>query len=320
MQNRILHSEFARDTLEGLSATPKFLHSQYFYDTRGSLIFEKIMRMPEYYLTGCEFEIFSGQSSQIAQAVASDCKFFELIELGPGDGLKSKILLKALMEQNAGFHYIPVDISTHALEKLVNTLHDEIPQLLVKEQTGDYFQVMHELNERNGVPKVVLFLGSNIGNFLPEQTRDFLEKLSAITVSGDKALIGFDLNKSPETIKQAHDDPHGHTREFNLNHLNRINRELNADFNLEKFIHHAVYHPATGAMESYLISTCAQHVNLGTLEKNIEFQPWECIFMELSKKFDRDEIQSLAWQYGFQVVENFTDERGYFTDSLWVKR
>lgn len=243
-----------------------------------------------------------------------------MIELGPGDGLKSKVLLKELLQRSSNLSYVPIDISEHAIDQLLSMLKEDIPGLSIKEQTGDYFHVMQDLIQGNGARKVILFLGSNIGNFPPDKLDDFLVKLSSLTAPGDQVFIGFDLIKAPEIFCQAYDDPHGHTRDFNLNHLLRINRELDADFNTDNFLHHATYNPVSCGMESYLLSKCAQNVRLGKLQRLITFRPWESIFLELSKKFDIKEIESLASKHGFGVLQNFTDDRDYFADSLWVKK
>ncbi|MFN2395060.1 MAG: L-histidine N(alpha)-methyltransferase [Bacteroidales bacterium] len=313
-------SEFASDTLMGLTANQKFLHPKYFYDDNGSRIFQKIMRMPEYYPTDSELEIFSDQSSEISKAIAENNDFFDIIELGPGDGLKSGILLKNMVKINKDFTYIPVDISRQALRDLVKKLNAELPELAVHEAAGDYFHVMHNLRQGNGKPKVILFLGSNIGNFSENERKDFLQQLSEITAPGDKLLLGIDLKKSPGVIINAYNDPHGYTRDFNLNHLTRINREMDADFQIDEFEHHASYDPVSGAAKSYLVSKKPQKVNLGVTGTEILFRQWESIFMELSQKFDPDDIEKMAIDAGFVVKKNFTDRKNYFADSLWERK
>ena len=320
MSTFTLISGFATDTLKGLTAPEKFLLPRYFYDEAGSRIFQKIMHMPEYYLTDCEMEIFSDQAGHIADIISSGKSFFNLVELGPGDGLKSKILLQALLNEKHDFTYIPVDISSDALSGLVKELNDEMPYLSTKEMAGDYFQIMENLHPTIGSRKLILFLGSNIGNFFPKELDVFLKKLSSITVSGDMVLIGFDLKKSPSVLLKAYDDPQGFTRDFNLNHLVRINNELGADFNLDNFLHHAIYNPVTCSMESYLISKTEQEVYVEALDLSIAFMAWESIFMEMSRKFGINEIDNLALRYGFEVLQNFTDKKNYFTDSLWVRK
>ncbi len=319
MEQQILLSELVTDTLRGLSANPKFLLSKYFYDDIGSSIFQDIMCMPEYYLTDCEHEIFTTHKKEITDAFIKDALHFELVELGSGDGLKTKILLNAMVSRSSGLKYIPIDISPKANIELVESLAREIPSLKVNAQTGDFFSVIKQLNGHSALRKVILFLGSNIGNFEDAELNLFLSQLSEFAHRGDKVMIGFDLKKSPDIIMNAYNDPHGHTRRFNLNHLARLNRELGADFDISNFEHHTDYNPQTGAVKSFLVSTKNQTVHIESLAENFRFNQWETIYMELSRKFDLKTIETLAATHGFRVEQNFTDSRNYFADSLWVK-
>ncbi|MFO7829234.1 MAG: L-histidine N(alpha)-methyltransferase, partial [Bacteroidales bacterium] len=312
-------STFAQDTLKGLSANQKFLLPKYFYDDNGSRIFQDIMQMPEYYLTDCEFEIFTQYKSEMKDLFVNGNAPFELVELGSGDGLKTKILLSHFVEHQVDFKYVAVDISRQANKNLNKKLKSELPALKTEFKTGDYFKMMNELNHDSYNNKVFLFLGSNIGNFLEDERHQFLNQLSDLIQPNDKLLIGFDLKKPEGIILKAYDDPHGHTRAFNLNHLVRINKELDADFDIESFRHVARYNEQTGETKSFLISTKEQSVYIGALEKNIHFQKDEAIYMELSQKFDLDTIQVLAQKYGFKIEKNFTDRCNYFVDSLWIK-
>ncbi len=319
MEQQTLISDIAADTLKGLSANPKFLLSKYFYDDAGSSIFQDIMQMPEYYLTDCEFEIFTTHKKPITEAFNQGVQAFDLIELGSGDGLKTKILLQFLVENSVKFHYIPVDISHKANTELIESLKIELPFLKVNAKTGDYFQEVKKLNGHSGLRKVILFLGSNIGNFTDKEINLFLEQLTTLCHNGDKVLIGFDLKKSPEVIMDAYNDPHGHTRRFNLNHLIRLNRELNANFDPNNFEQHTEYNPLTGEVKSFLVSKTEQTVYIADLEQSFHFRKWESIFMELSRKFDFETIENLAKDHGFKVETQFTDSRNYFVDSLWIK-
>ena len=312
-------SDIAMDTLNGLSANPKFLLPKYFYDDNGSRIFQDIMKMPEYYLTDCEFEIFESQKQQIADAFTIDHSYFDLIELGSGDGFKTKIVLQQLIRQSEKFKFIPIDISAKANEDLVKDLNHEIPDLTVGAKTGDYFQIMRELDLVSHNRKVILFLGSNIGNFSDEETDSFLTHLTEFTQPGDQLLIGLDLKKSPDVIMKAYDDPHGHTSNFNLNLLARLNSELGADFNLADFEHHASYDPFSGDVKSYLVSKIEQTVSVTALEQDFNFARWEPIFMERSRKYDLPHIERMAARNGFKIKQHFLDRRNYFVDSLWVK-
>lgn len=319
MEQQILISDIAKDTLLGLSANPKYLLSKHFYDDAGSAIFQDIMQMQGYYLTDCEEEIFSTHKQQISEEFCSGVQAFDLIELGSGDGLKTKILLQFLLGHSIPFQYIPIDISHQANIQLVKSLQQELPLLKVSAKTGDYFQEVKKLNGYSGLRKVILFLGSNIGNFTDQEINQFLGQLSKIMHKGDLLLIGFDLKKSPAVIMKAYNDPYGHTRRFNLNHLIRLNKELNADFNLDNFEHHTEYNPESGAVKSFLVSKTHQIINIADLEQRFHFTKWEPIFMELSRKFDDQSIQKLAKNHGYRIVKQFSDRQNYFVDSLWMK-
>ena len=312
-------SEIAQDALKGLSSNPKYLLPKYFYDEKGSKIFQDIMQMPEYYLTNCELEIFHSCKKNISASFDVGNSPFDLIELGSGDGLKTKILLQELMDQSAKFKYIPVDISIKANEELVSQLAVEMPDLTVEAKTGDYFQVLKELNQTSFNRKVIFFLGSNIGNFSKKEITLFFNRLSDLTNKDDKLFIGFDLKKSPEIIMKAYSDPYGHTRDFNLNHLARLNDDLGANFELNNFEHHTDYNPITGSVKSYLVSKIEQTIFVSALEKFFHFMQWEPILMELSQKYDLGRILALAAENGFEVEHNYADQRNYFVDSLWTK-
>lgn len=310
-------SDFAKDTLRGLSAEPKRLFSKYFYDERGDAIFQQIMAMPEYYLTDCEFEIFRKQGENIL-AEMPDASF-DLLELGAGDGTKTKVLLQMLLTQNVDFQYLPIDISQNALNGLEENLTAELPDLKIKTLQGDYFRVLQDLKNIGTRPKVVLFLGSNIGNFAPAAAVEFLCKMHEVLSPGDSLLIGADLKKDPAVIQAAYDDPAGITASFNLNLLERMNRELGADFDLDNWKHWETYNPVTGETKSHLVSKRAQSVHFSTLDRSFDFAAWEAVWVELSQKYSLSDLENIAAQCGYEVVKHFTDERGYYADSLWRK-
>lgn len=306
---------FARDVQAGLSRKPKKLYSKYFYDQRGDELFQNIMRMPEYYLTGSEHSIFSARGADILEAIGREA--FELIELGAGDGYKTKVLLSCFLQQGVAFEYRPVDISQNVLNHLQNDLREEWPQLPVRPLNGDYFKVLGQLKDEESKRKVVLFLGANIGNYTRQEAQSFLSELRDQLTPGDLLLIGFDLKKDPAIILRAYNDPAGVTAAFNLNLLARINRELSADFDLDKFRHWEAYDPTTGAARSYLVSEQAQVVEIKALQQSFSFEAWEAIDVELSLKYSPREIEELATAAGFALKEHFYDERRYFVDSLW---
>lgn len=307
---------FAQDIRQGLTRSPKKLSSRYFYDERGDRLFQAIMDMPEYYLTNCEYEILTTYRANICRPLLNR-QPFEIIELGAGDGIKTRILLRHLMESEADFSYRPIDISQNALDGLEQALHKEMPHLPVQPLQGEYFQVLSSLKEDDRLPRLVLFLGANIGNLDRQQAQDFLRQLHDVLNPGDYLLLGFDLKKDPAVILNAYNDPAGITAEFNLNLLRRINRELDANFNLNAFKHWESYNPATGETKSYIVSTRWQKVYIGALELEIQFDAWEAIDVELSLKYSRSEIENLAKRAGFIQLETYSDTRSYFVDSLW---
>ncbi len=308
---------FAQDVLLGLSAKQKTLSSKYFYDAKGDKLFQQIMALPEYYLTRKEFEILEHQHEQILKPVLEWGKPFNLVELGAGDGLKTKILLRYLQAKGVEFNYFPVDFSGSVLVELEESLMKEMPGLTVNPIQDTYRGALRNKSWENGRPTLLLFLGSNLGNFSLDEAHEILDCLMIGTNQNDWVLLGLDLKKDPETIIQAYNDPTGVTKEFNLNLLDRINRELDADFNREAFVHWPTYDPVSGECRSYLVSLKDQQVRLGALNRIIKFAAYEAIFMEVSKKYSLSEIDQLAGRSGFEVVQNFTDRDNYFVNALW---
>lgn len=309
-------SAFARDVEIGLSSDPKFLSSKYFYDDEGSRLFQRIMDLPEYYLTRSEMEIFTEQAAGILGGFSAGDEPFDLIELGAGDGQKTAVLVSHLLETGAQFRFVPIDISADAIESITSNFRERFPGLNVHPETGDYFRTLGGLSIADR-RKLVLFLGSNIGNFTKEQALRFFGDVRSTMTESDRMLIGFDLHKNPKTILNAYDDSQGITRKFNLNLLRRINRELQADFEVEGFDHYASYHPLERAARSFLISRRDQSVTIGALEKEFHFRKWEPIFMEISQKYDLSMIAALAAESGFEIVENFFDGNRFYSNSLW---
>ena len=308
---------FAADVLRGLSGEPKTLLSKYFYDDEGSRLFQQIMDLPEYYLTRAEFEIFSTETEEIFNAFSQNGDSFDLIELGAGDGTKTAVLIDYFLRRETDFTYMPIDISREAIDELTENFAARFPQLSMNAQTGDYFRILESLETASAKPKIILFLGSNVGNFSRAQAIGFFQKLRAAMNERDLLFVGFDLNKDPRVILRAYDDARGVTAAFNLNLLARINRELGANFDLNKFSHYAIYQPADYAARSFLVSRESQAVRVETLNKTFDFRAWEAIFMEISQKYDLRMIEDLACASGFQMSQNFFDSRNYFVDSLW---
>jgi len=212
---------------------------------------------------------------------------------------------------------LPIDISREANDALTANFRARFPALSIEPHTGDYFEVLSSLKNGGGRRKIVMFLGSNIGNFLQEQALEFFRHLRHVMNPDDRLFIGFDMQKDPRVIVKAYDDPRGVTSAFNLNLLRRINRELGGDFNLEKFSHYAQYRPMECAARSFLISREKQTVTIKALGRSFDFEQWEAIFMEISQKYTRPMIEGLAAGSGFEIEAEFFDEENFYVDSLW---
>lgn len=308
---------FAKDVIDGLTSQPKYLSSKYFYDDTGSRIFQEIMEMPTYYLSKSELDILTHQSNQII-AATNFKEPFNIIELGAGDGSKIIHLLKYLETSNIEYTYIPIDISQEAITILSKEIKKQLPNISMQPKVGDYFKILSE-TATSTTPSLLLFLGSNIGNYQESKAEELLKLFNAHMKKNDKLLIGMDLMKNPNIIRNAYNDPEGVTKRFNLNLLHRINREFEADFNIELFDFYGTYNPINGAVKSYLVSLEDQDVLLSTLNTTIHFQKNELIWTELSKKYSLSEIEALAAKTGFSIQKNFFDSHHYFTDSLWIK-
>ena len=308
---------FAQDVLKGLTADNKYLSSKYFYDDNGSRIFQEIMNMPEYYLTDAEFEILSMQSRQIVDAL-NFSQPFNIVELGAGDGFKTFKLLEYLTTHKIDFNYVPIDISKEAIDALTKRLKERLPGVHIKPKVGDYFEILKQ-NKKSDYPSLLLFLGSNIGNYQQENALELLRLFNQNMKLGDKLLVGFDLKKNPIAIHNAYYDKHGITKRFNLNLLLRINRELDADFKIDDFDFYCHYSPLTGEVRSYIVSLRKQDVELKKLNTTISFDYNELIWTELSKKYSLSDIENLATQTNYKMVDNFLDCKHYFADTLWEK-
>jgi len=317
--HRLSTSTFARDVIEGLSKTPKSISSKHFYDARGSRLFQRITGLPEYYLTRCEVEILETHSQRIAAEFGAAP--LRLIELGVGDGHKTAVILRQLLEGEADIQFAPIDICSDAICVATESLCRRFPELTSRIHgiAAEYLDGLASLGPRDGRRNVVLFLGSNIGNLSLSEARHFLRRVASTLMPGDLLLVGFDLKKDVGVLEQAYNDASGVTREFNFNLLDRINRELGGDFARDRFAHYAPYNPRFGCMESWLVSRTRQSVKLGAVDRQFEFEAWEGILVERSHKYNLDDIEALAASSGFLVRDHFVDRRRYFADSLWCK-
>lgn len=308
--------QFKQDVLLGLSQTPKQIPSKYFYDKRGDELFVQIMNMPEYYLTRAEMEIFREQAKAIISSFGiRPGEEIEVVELGAGDGTKTIHLLFELLRARVVFKYIPIDISSNALIGLEHRMKEEIPGLAINSLHGDYFQMLNGL-KKSPNRKIILFLGSNIGNMTDEQATSFIASLSHNLNPGDKIVLGVDLIKSKEVVLPAYDDPAGITRDFNLNLLERMNRELHADFDLTAFVHDPEYHESEGIAKSFLKSTRKQEVHIDSIGKTFLFGENERIHTEISRKYNDEILSMVIDKSPLAVQQCFKDRQSWFGDYI----
>ena len=307
---------FKKEVFEGLSLNPKSLPSKFFYDDQGSQIFSDITELKEYYPTRCEHNIFMKYKKSIVSQIPSNEKI-NIIELGAGDGRKTKILLKELLQSKKEVEYIPIDISRYAIKRLLSNLSETFPTLKTYGVVGEFSPGLKWVREKKEGKNVVLFLGSNLGNFSHEQAILFLKEIRNSLNRHDFLFIGLDLIKDVFTLLNAYNDSKGLTSQFNLNLLERINTELGADFNLDDFQHFGTYNPIKGTMESYLISLKNQEVLFKNDNKTFSFKAFEPIHTEYSWKYTPQESLELSKKSHFGVVDQFTDSKKYFLNALW---
>lgn len=307
---------FAKDVAEGLSQHPKKLSSRYFYDATGSRLFQEIMALPEYYLTRAEFSLIRQHRSAMAKAFAAG-GFFHLVDLGAGDAMKTKLLLQELVSQEKPFDYVPMDISGAAMKELSKNLQQEHPDMHVQAVVAEYVTGLQWLEQHLTERKVVLFLGSNIGNFEREEGLEFVSQIRQHLHPGDLFLLGVDLSKDPDTILAAYNDASGITAAFNLNLLDRINRELGGNFDLDAFKHFALYDPQLGVMKSFLVSQRAQEVYLEATQTRYTFAAWEAVHTENSHKYTLQQAKEMGSTAGFELVTSYLDAEGHFADMLF---
>ncbi len=306
---------FAEAVLVGLSEHPKHLPSHLFYDDAGSDYFQQITELEEYYPTRIEREILRVNAPQIVDRFAGQP--VNVIDLGAGDGHKTEAVLQALLEQGQDVCYVPIDISEGAMKSVVSSLGKRFSNLRIQGLVSEYLTGLRWIAQQNDRRNLVLFLGSNIGNFDKPRARAFLRRLWNVLNARDAALIGFDLKKDIDVLLKAYNDSKGVTAAFNLNLLDRINTELGGDFDPKKFRHFGTYNVFTGAMESYLVSHERQTVNLEALQRDFHFDAWEPIHTEYSYKYLERDIDALSRSAQFSTVAKFYDPDHWFCDALF---
>lgn len=302
---------FAHEVREGLTSDPKELACRYFYDAEGSRLFEAICELPEYYLPKAEREILTTHASDIVSRVPKSSLVFEL---GSGNAAKTRLLLESFLRQGPTT-YVPVDISSAALRDSARALVDAYPTLSVKGIVGEYEQGLRWLEGTDGA-RLVLWLGSNIGNLDRDEAAAFLRRVGRALTRQDRMLVGVDLRKDKKTLEAAYDDTAGVTAQFNKNLLVRINRELGGQFELDAFQHRATYDEKHGRIDMYLVSARAQSVRIAALDVDVRFSAGEAIHTESSYKYSPDELGALVDAAGLRIDGSWLDSGKRFAELL----
>ena len=306
---------FARDVREGLSANPKQLFPKYLYDALGSKLFEAICQTSEYYLTRAEGEILSRHADEVVRFLP-DCQ--TLIELGSGSAEKTQKVIEAMLRNQPTLLFVPIDISASALAESSRGLLQMYPALWIDAYAADYFDGLAALKPPEAGPALVLFLGSNIGNFEKQAAAEFLRTIRKVLRTGDALLLGADLKKDRQTLEAAYNDSLGVTRAFILNVLARINREFGANFDLRGFELLSTYDDSVGRIDVYLESLRRQSVTIPDLKMTLELEAGERIHMENAYKYDLGELSTMARQSGFDLARTWMDEKKMFSSNLFV--
>lgn len=296
------------DVVLGLSQTPKTLPPRYFYDDRGSQLFEQITELPEYYLTRTETAILQQCAPEIA-TITGAC---ELIELGSGNSTKTRILLDAYQQANHPLIYCPIDVSAGILESSAQTLLLDYPTLEVYGLVGTYELALQKLPPSKLPARMIGFIGSTLGNLNPSECDAFLNQITQALQPGEYFLLGIDLQKSKAQLEAAYNDAQGITAAFNLNMLQHLNRRFNGDFDLAQFEHHAFYNESFHQIEMHLRSRRSQTVRLNALDLTVEFAPGETIRSEISRKFNLAHIKAFLETKGLQPLGTWTDQQQWF--------
>ncbi len=301
---------FAKDVLKGLNSTPKRLSSVYFYDERGSQLFEEICKLEEYYLTRKETEILQRSAAEIISKLPHNT---HLIELGSGSSTKTRILLEAALASFSQTQYSPIDVSAEILTDTVNSLNQRYPELQLEAVAGRYEFGMEYILKNSTSSNCIMWLGSSMGNLTRVESAHFLREVRKNIGDQDCLLLGIDLRKEREILEPAYDDARGVTADFNLNLLDRLNTELGGTFERNNFHHQAVYNMEEGRIEMYLVSDVDQKVEIKNIGVSISFEKDEKILTEYSYKYSHTEINALAEASGFILEQQWLDEEGWFS-------
>lgn len=297
-----------KDIIAGLTQTQKTLPPRFFYDDKGSQLFEQICDLPEYYPTRTEAWLLKEYAPEIAKLTGA-C---ELVELGSGSSTKTRLLLDPYQQQGLPLRYIPIDVSGGILKESARQLLIDYPTLEVQGQVGTYEQAMSQLKPTPLPRRMVSFLGSSLGNFTPQECDHFFGKITALLNQGDYFLLGIDLQKRQEVLEAAYNDTQGVTAEFNLNMLAHLNWQFQGNFELSAFTHQAIYNQDKTQIEMYLYCQQPQTVCLKDLSLTIEFKTGESILTEISRKFNLEQMQQYLQRQGLKSIKAWSDPKHWF--------
>ncbi|MFM5981326.1 MAG: L-histidine N(alpha)-methyltransferase [Sphaerospermopsis kisseleviana] len=297
-----------KDVIEGLSKKHKTLSPKYFYDDRGSLLFEEICDLPEYYPTRTEAWILQQYADEIA-AITNCC---ELIELGSGSSTKTQLLLDAYQKIADNCRYLPIDVSGGILKTSVLQLQEKYPDIAIHGLLGTYDQALVHLESNYLQSRMLFFLGSSLGNFNPEECDGFLNQISKTLQTGDYFLLGIDLQKPKDILEAAYNDSQDVTAAFNLNMLSHLNWRFQGDFDISLFKHQAIYNEVENQIEMYLHCQKSHWVTLEALDLKVFFEGGESILTEISRKFDLTKMSQQLESKGLKTIKTWTDEKGWF--------
>lgn len=309
----VFNGAFASDIRSGLSRRPRAIPCRYFYDAEGSRLFESICDLPEYYLTRCEREILQAHAPAILEAAAWPRT---LVELGCGSASKTGILLDALAADPAPMRYVAVDISCQALEGAALRLLERYGNLEIHALAGEYHDGLARLAEHSRPPRLILWMGSNVGNLDRDEAAEFLRVLRERMEATDSLLLGVDMRKDAAVLHAAYNDGQGVTARFNLNVLERINRDLGGRFPLEEFEHRAEWQEGPGRIEMLLVNKRRQLVAIEGIDLEVDLEDGERIHTEYSYKYSPEELDVLFAACGMRAAGQWTDARAWFTVTL----
>lgn len=303
-------SSLYQDVQTGLFSEKKYLDFKYFYDSKGSELFEKIMGLKEYYPTNCEREILEKYADEIVKGTPQHSA---LIELGSGNSKKTGLLIDALIRKQNTLTYAPIEISKEILEISSEKLLKEYQNLTVLGFAYDYNHVFERINEIITEPKIIIFLGSSIGNYSSNNASNLLSKLSSNMNENDCILLGADLIKEIKVLENAYNDSEGITAQFNLNVLNMINRELDADFIIDNFEHKAFYNESENRIEMHIFSKINQSVRINAMQATVFFRRGETIHTENSYKYSKDSLSEICSKADLTITKQWFDSKEYFS-------